>query len=293
MKKKQNLLTTAFVIMLLSFSLNSCKKTETEPEKETADSLLAAGTIDPNAITRFSAATSYNQEARNLQFYNRVYKENAVIPQAPSGEFWENYTQYYPGCSTTPYHRGLDTRASEGTPIYSPLNGVVILADDASGNNWGQVAVYDSDKDVTFTVVHLSSSVVKVGISTPTVVLHGQLLGYSGKKVKVGTVQVTPHLHSEFRRGRKTSCPPCPGTTAALIEERNRDTYDPRLVVDLYPTLEILSNINQSAISSSIFTNNSNIESGNRLVMNCAHRYNHITGILRVELSDANGSSKP
>ena len=92
------------------------------------------------------------------------------------------------------YHRGLDIKASQGTPLYATADGVVIEA----GKNGGygnvvkiQHAFSSTDKTATTVYAHLSKIDVKKGQQ----VSQGQLIGKAGNTGNSGGA----HLHYELR----------------------------------------------------------------------------------------------
>jgi hypothetical protein len=88
------------------------------------------------------------------------------------------------------YHPGIDYRATMGTPVYSPVSGVV----SSAGGAYGVVSVKLTDSNVRFLFMHLS----KVDVSIGQTVVKGQLIGKSGDKGIPGV----PHLHVEARVGK-------------------------------------------------------------------------------------------
>lgn len=92
------------------------------------------------------------------------------------------------------YHRGLDIKASKGTPLYAAANGVVIEAGKNGG--YGNVVKIQhpfssTDKNATTVYAHLSQIDVKKGQH----VSQGQLIGKAGNTGNSGGA----HLHYELR----------------------------------------------------------------------------------------------
>lgn len=92
------------------------------------------------------------------------------------------------------YHRGLDLRATMGTPLYAAADGVVVEAGWKSG--YGNAVVIEhsfknSDKTVKTLYGHLSSMNVKKGAT----VKQGDLIGKAGNSGNSGAA----HLHYELR----------------------------------------------------------------------------------------------
>ncbi len=82
-------------------------------------------------------------------------------------------------------HRGVDFRASVGTPVYATAQGKVMIA--RFSPHWGNTIMLDHQGDFETLYLHLSRFAVKEG----ELVDSGELIGYSG-----ATGHVTaPHLH--------------------------------------------------------------------------------------------------
>ncbi len=87
------------------------------------------------------------------------------------------------------YHTGQDIAAPEGTPVYAPAAGVVILAEPLQVR--GNAVIIDHGAGVTSNYWHLSEIAVKAGQT----VARGEVIG------KVGTTGLSTgaHLHWEMR----------------------------------------------------------------------------------------------
>ncbi|MEK6705953.1 MAG: M23 family metallopeptidase [Bdellovibrionota bacterium] len=83
------------------------------------------------------------------------------------------------------FHGGLDLKAPEGTPIYAPAGGKVVLAKDLFFS--GNTVLIDHGYGVFTVYAHMSRIKVKKG----RFVERGTLLGLSGKTGRVSG----PHLH--------------------------------------------------------------------------------------------------
>ncbi len=97
----------------------------------------------------------------------------------------------YNGGPATSYHAGTDFGGAEGTPVYAPASGVVVLAEALAVR--GSAVIVDHGLGVFTGYWHLSGIAVEVGQP----VVSGSLLGY------VGTTGLStgPHLHWELRVG--------------------------------------------------------------------------------------------
>lgn len=106
----------------------------------------------------------------------------------------QDYLNYYesgPTSATTTggYHPGIDYRARQPTPVFSPLNGTVT----AVGGPYGTLAIQKDGSDTRIILMHMSEFWVSVGDK----VQQGCALGKTGN---VGTGAY--HLHVEARVGR-------------------------------------------------------------------------------------------
>jgi len=97
----------------------------------------------------------------------------------------------YNGGPANSYHAGTDFGAAQGTPVYAPASGVVVLAEALAVR--GNAVILDHGLGVFSGYWHLSGIAVDVGLP----VAPGSLLGY------VGTTGLSTgsHLHWELRVG--------------------------------------------------------------------------------------------
>ncbi len=94
----------------------------------------------------------------------------------------------YNGGPYTSYHSGTDFRASTGTPVYAPADGIVVLAEPLA--LWGNGLVIDHGWGVLTGYGHLSSIEVAVGQH----VTRGQLIARVGNT----GLSTGSHLHWEM-----------------------------------------------------------------------------------------------
>lgn len=92
-------------------------------------------------------------------------------------------------------HKGVDIAAPSGSPVYAPLDGVVLASRDTSPNGCGGFVKLDHDKIIT-KFCHLRKLVASEGQR----VKKGQLIGYSGggKNDPMRGVATGAHLHYEI-----------------------------------------------------------------------------------------------
>ncbi len=95
------------------------------------------------------------------------------------------------------YHRGIDIRAKEGTPVKSAESGEVIFAGEKGG--YGNLVIIEHSGGYRTYYAHLEEIDVKEGDS----VAKGAIIG------KVGSTgrSTGPHLHFEIRRGDRVLNP--------------------------------------------------------------------------------------
>src|SRR5688572_3333521 len=126
-----------------------------------------------------------------------------VFAQSQSTRLWHGpFTPPVPGSSTSGFgrltvmnnvprgrHRGVDFRAQEGTPVYAPNAGVVVLASDLYFT--GNTVILDHGAGLYSLFAHFSSVAVEEGMH----VAGGDLMGKAG-----ATGRVTgPHVHWAVR----------------------------------------------------------------------------------------------
>ena len=126
-----------------------------------------------------------------------------VFAQSQPTRLWHGpFTPPVPGSSTSGFgrltvmnnvprgrHRGVDFRAQEGTPVYAPNAGVVVLAADLYFT--GNTVILDHGAGLYSLFAHFSSLAVEEGMQ----VAGGDLMGKAG-----ATGRVTgPHVHWAVR----------------------------------------------------------------------------------------------
>jgi len=101
---------------------------------------------------------------------------------------WGGRKSPKPGAST--YHRAVDLRAPEGTPVFAPVNCIVTRVKKDPGSGAGlHVTIKTQGGPALYRYLHLQRAVVKVGDEVPS----GGILAFSGT-----SGQVAPHLHFEY-----------------------------------------------------------------------------------------------
>lgn len=97
-------------------------------------------------------------------------------------------------------HSGIDLSMVVGTEILCPLEGVVVVDDDANNSGRGiAVSIWDPEQLLAFRGYHLKENFVK----EYDVIKAGQLIGLSGKTAGKLTIGNSPHLHYELVRTDK------------------------------------------------------------------------------------------
>lgn len=148
---------------------------------------------NPNQRWRSSAVQSPNPGTIDMQGLQRLLFGNvASTVTSPYGytdcsiAVWK---KYYAGCS----HPALDIAGPVNTPIYSPIEGVVIFRNDSIG----EIAIYNQKSNITFFFLHMN----RTDVSTNQTVKKGQQVGIEGTKGDV----TGAHLHFEARPGKTTT----------------------------------------------------------------------------------------
>lgn len=90
-------------------------------------------------------------------------------------------------------HRGIDIRATEGTPVIATADGVVVKASD--GKNWGNLIIINHAGNYQTRYAHLQGFAVKA----KQVVKKGDIIGYTGNT----GLSRGPHLHYELRQNNQ------------------------------------------------------------------------------------------
>jgi murein DD-endopeptidase MepM/ murein hydrolase activator NlpD len=97
------------------------------------------------------------------------------------------WQKYYANCA----HPALDIAGPVNTPIYTPVDGVVIGRNDTIGS----VTLYNAKSDRTFFFVHMNRTDVTVNQQ----ISKGKQVGIEGTKGEI----TGPHLHFEARPGKQ------------------------------------------------------------------------------------------
>ena len=96
-------------------------------------------------------------------------------------------------------HKGVDQACPVGTPVRSPVDGVVV----GIGTTWGQafgrhqvaIEFVSGRKTYTVNLAHMESSTVKIGQKIKA----GTIIGKSGAEGNVSG----PHVHTEVQKQRR------------------------------------------------------------------------------------------
>lgn len=145
---------------------------------------------------------------------------NATLdnPGLPSLKYLATYDSAIQKSLGLEVHAGMDFRARPAGvhKVYSVISGDVI----AIGGNFGEVAIYDSKKDITLIYLHLASISASKGLP-----IHiGDQIGVAGEKGSAGV----PHLHIEIRKGKNLSAlggASCGGKCSK--DQESQKTIDP------------------------------------------------------------------
>ncbi|WP_129792017.1 M23 family metallopeptidase [Sphingosinicella sp. CPCC 101087] len=123
-----------------------------------------------------------------------VGRESGTFQQPVPGRITSNYgLRMHPILRYSRMHRGIDFRASHGTPILAAADGRVTRAGWAGG--YGRQVRLDHPGGIATSYSHMS----RIAVSSGTRVRRGQVIGYVGST----GLSTGPHLHYEmYRNGR-------------------------------------------------------------------------------------------
>ena len=98
-----------------------------------------------------------------------------------------------PTAGASSNHMGIDLDADSGTPIYAPLDGVIVKAEDTSPNGCGGHVRIKHNKMLETKYCHLKQWKVKRGNK----VKKGEVIGYTGggERDPYRGIATGPHLH--------------------------------------------------------------------------------------------------
>ncbi len=119
-----------------------------------------------------------------------LFRNTPVSVTGGYGQALPIWCRFYAGCK----HPAFDLAPNSGRigdPIYSPVDGVVIVRNDF----YGIVGVYNQKANITFFFNHMNSATVSLN----STVTKGQQVGTVGTK----GFATGPHLHFEARLGRQ------------------------------------------------------------------------------------------
>jgi len=98
-------------------------------------------------------------------------------------------------------HTGIDLGVPVGTEILCPLNGIVVVDDDANNSGRGiAVSIWDTEQLLAFRGYHLKENFV----NGSEIIKARQRIGLSGKTAGSLTIGNEPHLHYEIVRTDKS-----------------------------------------------------------------------------------------
>ena len=153
---------------------------------------------------------SKNGGAAKERAIKAFYKEVFDQTSAPNDKCLYNLfgARYAVPAYKGKYHSGIDMNVAYGAEIHSAHAGEVT----GVGGNYGIVAIYDEEKDVTYLYLHMD--VTNTDARVGGFIKKGDLLGtqaYAGLKKKEDT-----HLHIEVRAGRQDNPAGLPTINQAL-----------------------------------------------------------------------------
>jgi murein DD-endopeptidase MepM/ murein hydrolase activator NlpD len=150
-----------------------------------------------------------------------VGRQSAGLMQPVPGRVTSNYgLRMHPILGYSRMHRGLDFRASYGTPIVAAADGRVSRAGWAGG--YGRQVRLSHANGIATSYSHMS----RIAVSSGSAVRRGQVIGYVGST----GLSTGPHLHYEMYRNGATINPRSVRfTTRAQLEGRELANFRARL----------------------------------------------------------------
>ncbi|QOG12110.1 M23 family metallopeptidase [Arcobacter sp. FWKO B] len=125
---------------------------------------------------------------------NRAYTLRVIPSGSPLDEVYVTSpfgNRIHPTLKVRQFHRGIDLRASVGTPVYSTADGVVRQIHNTTSGAFGRVITISHSYGFETVYAHLSKINVKIG----EVVRKGDIIALSGNSGRSSG----PHLHYEVR----------------------------------------------------------------------------------------------
>ncbi len=144
--------------------------------------------------------SNYKSIKTQLTGYKTYQNGKLIIPTTPANG---KYNYVYE-------HNGIDIMASFGTPVYSPVDGVIVYSEwghtvNKSGNETSYTVTIKSDNYFTiagkkvnkFFMTHMSGIVYRCSSGCNKKIKKGQLIGFTGNAAgsTCGSASWAPHLH--------------------------------------------------------------------------------------------------
>lgn len=125
---------------------------------------------------------------------NRTYMLKVIPSGSPLKETFVTSSfgyRIHPILKVRQFHRGIDFRASTGTPVYATADGIVVEANSTIGGPFGRVLTIMHNYGFETVYGHLSKINVKIG----QVVSKGDVIALTGNTGRSSG----PHLHYEVK----------------------------------------------------------------------------------------------
>ena len=101
-------------------------------------------------------------------------------------------------------HTGIDYGVIIGTPLESPITGIIVVDDDINDSGRGiAISICDFKQLVGCRFYHFSENIVNID---QEIVAGEDIVGFSGKTAGKLTIGNTPHFHFELVRIDKNGC---------------------------------------------------------------------------------------
>ena len=169
----------------------------TQPSyKRRRDSVYLSLIVTPIAMIGMISTASISMADPSRETHPRNWVSSDMVTGKLTSKFGPAADPFTEGKVRN--HYGIDIAASIGTPIYAPMDGVVLSATDLYDGkpNYGKVVVFQSENGVVTLFSHLNAYQVKAG----QVLQKGEQLAEIGNSGK----STGPHVHIEtYQDGKR------------------------------------------------------------------------------------------
>jgi murein DD-endopeptidase MepM/ murein hydrolase activator NlpD len=150
-------------------------------------SATGAPISDPDAVTAASAERGAT-EIEALREMDLMVPVEGITPKQIPDTYWSKR-------DAGRLHRASDIMAPKGTPVVSPVEGIVLKV---GRNTSGGIVVYTTDNERRFVFYHAHLDRVADGLADGATVRQGDVIGYVG--TTGNAPPNAPHLHFQVMR---------------------------------------------------------------------------------------------